>query len=114
MPIARSIVSAVEWRTISNQKRGKRTKRSPHLPRHDQATTDYCRRVLSRVDRHRHLLQAHADTEQDTADGEFPPGLRGSAADGSEEGEDGADKDGSASAAEIVDGVRDPGGAREY
>lgn len=96
------------------QKGGGRTERSPHLPRHDQATTNDCRCVLGRIDRHRHFFEAHADTEQDATDCKFPPILRGSAADRSEEREDGTDEDGPASPAQIIDGVGDPGGAVKY
>lgn len=83
-------------------------KGGPDLPAHDQATTNGSRRVFSREDRNRDLLETHANAKQNTADGELRPCLGRSHANRSQEREDGSDEDGMATAKQVVDGIRDP------
>ena len=88
----------------------KLTESSPHLPRHDQTTTDKRRGVLRRKYRHRDLLQTHANTQQHTGRGKLAPGLRDGHAEGREEREDSRDEDDAAAAEEVVEGIGDPAG----
>lgn len=48
------------------------TERSPHLPRHDEATSNGRRGIFGGEDGNSHFLQAHADTEKHTTTCEQP------------------------------------------
>ena len=57
------------------------TEGGPHLPAHDQATSDRCWSVLCTEDGHSGGLAAHANTEQQASDEELIPVLGASRAD---------------------------------
>ena len=51
------------------------TKRRPHLPTHDQSTTDRSRGIFGREDGHRGGFRPHPDAEEQTSDEKLLPGL---------------------------------------
>lgn len=83
-------------------------KRGPHLPTHYERSTDCRGCVLSSVNGYWWALAAHTETEEDTTDEELRPGLREGRTDDREEAEHGRDEDGTATAEEIVQGIRAP------
>ncbi len=67
--------------------------------------------ILSGENRDGHFFQTHANPKKDTACNELAPMLGEGGSDRSKDGENRANKDGSASTKPIVYGIGDPGGA---
>lgn len=84
------------------------SKGRPHLPRHDQSTTDPCWCIFGGEDRDSSALQTHTDAHEKTCDEELLPGLSDSTADGSKNTEDSRDKNGTATTKVVVARVREP------
>jgi len=81
----------------------------PHLPRHDETSTNIGRSRFCRVDWNRDFFQTHADAKQDTCCDELTPFLRERHTKGGAEAEDRSEEDCTSTGEEIVDRVRDPG-----
>jgi hypothetical protein len=71
----------------------KNAKGCPHLPSHDQSTSNRSRAVLGGKDGHGRGLDTHTNAEQDSRDQELNPILCQSTADRAEQTENSGDKD---------------------
>lgn len=78
------------------------TERRPHLPTHDQTTTNGCRGVLGSVWGDSSSLGTHTDTEEETADEELLPVLREGGTDDGDKTEDGGEEDTTTTAEPVV------------
>lgn len=87
------------------------SKGCPHLPGHDETSSNIGWSALSGVDGNSNFLQTHADTKQSTCRNELTPFLRECHAEGSAETEDRGYEDGTSTGEKIVERVGKPGGA---
>ena len=83
-------------------------KSCPHLPAHDERTTNRRRSILGTEDGNGGTFAAHAETEQQSSDEKLVPCLSDSGANGGEGAEDGRDEDGTATTEKAVQRVRAP------
>lgn len=84
------------------------SKRSPHLPTHDQTASNCSRGVLRAEDRDDRAFATHANAQQQSGNEQLLPRLRNSRSDGTEETEDRRREDGPATTKIVVERIRDP------
>jgi len=89
------------------------SKGCPQLPRHDETSSDIGWSRFCRVDWNRDFLQTHTDAKQDTCGDKLTPFLRECHTEGGAEAENCSEEDCASTSKEIVERVRDPGGAAE-
>jgi hypothetical protein len=89
------------------------SKGCPHLPRHDETSSNIGWSRFCRVDWNRDFLQTHTDAKQDTCGHELTPFLRECHTEGGAEAEDCSEEDCASTSEKIIERVRDPCSAAE-
>ena len=89
------------------------TKGDPHLPAHNEATSNRGRDVFRGKNGDGGCFRAHADAEQQTADKKLFPGLAETGADDGKETEDGTEEDGATTSDVEIEWIGKPAPAIE-
>ena len=84
------------------------TEGRPHLPHHDQSTTDWSRGAFCGIDGHSRRFWADTKAEDETSGEQMWPGVGDARPNASEEGESGRDEYRAAATKHFVKRIREP------